>query len=198
MVGVGGGPPVTDDNARRFLAEIPPNLTDEQVNALISQLVPYTVSSFDGILAGLKRAIGQLGKPADSPDKEGSATIESKTKEPATNIPPPTDISEQVSKLAAEAAGISVRDYQRGEYRLIGEAEQNDVINALLHGVSAAGRPVAGRVTAHIDSRPLDGKELHVTQTAASSVIDSQGQTVHAAEALVGKAGILHMIRKRR
>ena len=40
ITGPGQGPPVTDDSARRFFDEIPADLTEEQVNALITRLGP--------------------------------------------------------------------------------------------------------------------------------------------------------------
>ena len=196
VTGPGQGPPVTDETARRFFGEIPADLTDDQVNTLVTQLGPVAGESFDEILGQLKKAIADLRKRPDAPDAEAGAEPEGKSlgagEEGAAAADP-----DLIKKLAAEAAKIDPNRYRLGQLRVAWQTEKDDVFDGTIRGRSAAGRAVAGRVKVHIDKR-LAGGKLDVTYLGATPVVDSAGNIVLTAAQLaeVGKTLIVITARK--
>jgi hypothetical protein len=176
ITGPGQGPPVTDDNARRFFDEIPADLTEEQVNALITRLGPVGEESFDEVLDQLKKGIANLRKGPDAPDAEGGAEPEDTSLGAGTEGAGEAD-PDLIKKLAAEAAKIDPKRYRRGQVRLMWSEEKDDVFEGTVQGRSAAGRAVAGRVKAHIEKRLPEGK-LAVKYLSTTPVVDSAGNIV--------------------
>jgi hypothetical protein len=142
---------------------------------IITRFGPVVDGSFDEILATLEDAIADLRKPDDAPEKKGNASIESKTIEAGAAERPGAADADPVRRLAAEAAEADVRNLRRGEYVLIWQGEKNDIIEGSVRGLTANGRPAAGLIRAHIDSRTDGGKKLHVTYLTASPIVDSHG-----------------------
>jgi hypothetical protein len=180
--GPGQGPPVTDETARRFFGEIPADLTDEQVNTLVTRLGPVAGESFDEILGQLKKAIADLRKRPDAPDAEAGAEPEGKSLGAGGGGAAAAD-PDLIKKLAAEAATIDPKRYRLGQLQLAWQAEKGDVFEGTVRGRSAAGRAVAGRVKVHIDKR-LAGGKLGVTYLSATPVVDSAGNIVLTAAQL--------------
>jgi hypothetical protein len=182
ITGPDKGPPITDENARRFFDEIPADLTDEQVNALITRLGPIADESFDVVLEQLKKGIADLRKPPDAPDVEGGAEPEDTSLGAGTEGAGGAD-PDLIKKLAAEAAKIDPKRYRRGQVRLIWPEEKGDVFEGTVQGRSAAGRGVAGRVKARIEKR-LPGGKLSVSYLSTTPVVDSAGNIVLTAAQL--------------
>jgi len=196
VTGPGQGPPVTDETARRFFGEIPADLTDEQVNTLVTRLGPVAGESFDEILGQLKKAIADLRKRPDAPDAEAGAEPEGKSLGAGGGGAAAAD-PDLIKKLAAEAATIDPNRYRLGQLQLGWQAEKDDVFEGTVRGRSAAGRAVAGRVKVHIDKR-LAGGKLGVTYLSATPVVDSAGNIVLTAAQLAELGKTLTVITARK
>jgi Domain of unknown function (DUF4157) len=194
IVGTGPGPAVTDENTRRFLAEVPSDLTDEQVNKLITLLGPVGNATFDEVLAQLKQAVSNLRKPADAPDKKGDASTESAAMEAGTGEPSGADNPQLIKELAAVAAKIGPKSYRRGQLQLSWTDEKDDVIEGTLRGRSRDGRPVAASVKLRIHKRTEGGKNLHVSYLASSPLVDDKGQIVETASERMKKHDVFTII----
>jgi hypothetical protein len=194
IVGPGDGPRVTDENARRFLAEIPADLSAEQANVLITRVGPAAGASFEEILASLKQGIAELRKPASERSKEGDASVEGKTIGAGAGEQSATGATDLVKRLAAEAAKIDVKTHRRGEFTMSWKGEKDGVIEGTVRGVTFDGRPVAATVSARIDKRTDNGKRLEITYVASSPLVDSHGQIALAAANIVGKHDVLALV----
>ncbi|HEX2051573.1 MAG TPA: DUF4157 domain-containing protein [Actinomycetota bacterium] len=190
--GTGEGPSVTDATAQRFLSEIPSDLTDAQVQALITRLGPATGKSFDDIMTSLKEGIAELRKsPADA-SKGGGAQAQA----PAPSVAPadavPSD--EAIAKLAAIAAKIPPGAYKPGEYVLTWDEEKAGLIDGTVRGITNDGKGLAGQVTVRIDARSADGKTLTVTYLASSILVDAQRRVFPVA----GRTTTLQLLSKKK
>ncbi|SET75112.1 protein of unknown function [Geodermatophilus poikilotrophus] len=181
IVGAGSGPGVTAGDARRFVSEVPSDLSNEQVDAVIAALGPVAGTSFDRVLAQLKRAIEDLRTRSGAAG--GAAGVDDVPSRGATTA---TDDSRLVKELAAAAAAIDPATYARGDYDLTWRNEKDGVIEATIRGRTGRGQLYAGTVRARIDDRAPDGRTLMITFLTSSPFVDPRGQIVLAANALKG------------
>lgn len=191
-----GGPDLTDAAVTEFFATVPPDLTVEQANTLITQLAAAEGKTADEALASLKAAVKEIMKKTAEAEAVTAEGVVSSIEPPKPGAETTTN-AELVAKLAGLASKGDYSGLGKGTIRLTWNKEVGNSISATVKAIDAKGVRSAGQVHAEIIKRESNGKTLTIRFTMATPLISADGRTVRNSSAIVGQISVITLLDKK-